>query len=380
MRIAQICPFYAPHAGGVESHVGRLSRQLVRLGHEVTVVTSRFDPRLPLRETVDGVAIRRVPVRGVWLNTPIDPKVASEVKELRADVAHLHYPPPLTPYFAARGLRGRPMPLVLTYHCDLYLPGPAGRLLTGIVEGLLLPSVLRRADRIIVHTQSYGATSSMLRGRAIDVIPSLVDVDRFQPTGDAAARREVLGLTGRRVLVGMGRVVPHKGFDTALRMLPLLPEDVHLVLIGSGPALPRLVGLARRLGVAHRVRFLSDVRDEEVPSYLALGDVFVYPSQNRLEGFGLAIVEAMAAGLPVVIADMPGVREVIEANREGLLAEPMIPQDFARKVRTLLDDPSRARAMGRVGRQRVAARFSVPTVTAQIESVYRQLAEAGPRP
>ena len=377
MKIVQVCPFFAPHPGGVESHVGRLARQLVRDGHDVTVVTARYDPALPAEETIDGVRIRRTPVRGVWFNTPLDTRVGETLRASSADVVHLHYPPPITPYFAARALRRPPTPpIVLTYHCDLFLPGIGGRLLTETYERIFLPTLLRRVDRIIVHTKSYGATSAMLRDRETDVIPSLVDVARFRRDESADARRAALGLEGKRVLIGMGRVVPHKGFDTSLRMLPLLPADVHLLLIGSGPNLPPLVALAHRLGVAPRVHFLTDVTDADLPGYFALGDLFVYPSQNRLEGFGLAVVEAMAAGLPVVIADMPGVREVIEPDREGLLAQPMIPADFARQARRLLDDHALARRMGDAGRQRAEARYALTTVTAQVVAVYRQLLDA----
>ncbi len=379
MRIVQVCPFYAPHPGGVESHVRRLSTELVREGHEVTVLTTRYDPRLPIAEDLEGVHVLRVPVRGVLFNTPIDTRVGKVLRTLPADVIHMHYPPPLTPYFAARGLGPGHPPVVLTYHCDLYLPGPWGRLVTSTFERIMLPRLLRTADRIVVHTRSYGQTSAMLRHRTIDVVPSLVDVERFQSPPNADALRAELGLTGHRVLVFTGRLVPHKGFDTGIRALSLLPKDVTMLVIGSGPNLPTLVALARRLGVAERVRFLTQVADRDLPRYFALGHVFVYPSQNRLEGFGLAIAEAMSAGLPVVIADMPGVREVIEDGREGLLAQPMIPQDFVRQVRRLLDDPGLAQRMGEAGRIRARQRYGLETVTRQIVALYESTRSDSPR-
>jgi glycosyltransferase involved in cell wall biosynthesis len=138
-----------------------------------------------------------------------------------------------------------------------------------------------------------------------------------------------------------------------------------------------LVGLARRLGVGDRVRFCPAVSDEELPRFLALGDVFVFPSQNRLEGFGLAVAEAMAVGLPVVVADMPGVREVIESGREGLLAEPLIASDLAEKIRTILDDPLVAKRMGRAGRERAEARYALPVVARALVTLYEGLRATG---
>ena len=377
MRIVQVLPFFYPHAGGVESHVRGLVREFVREGHEVMVVTSRYDRRLPKEEEVEGYRILRTRTLGVLLDTPLDFGTGPASRPIEADVFHLHYPPPLTSYFATRALARRHAPVCLTYHCDLYLPGLTGRLLAGIYQTVFLPATLDRTDRIIVHTRSYGGTSAMLRGRELTVIPSAVDLDRFRPGLDASRIRSDLRLDGKRVLVFTGRLVPHKGVDVILEALAQLPKDVVLVVIGAGPRLPSLVGLARRLEVEDRVRFCPAVTDEELPYFLALGDVFVFPSQNRLEGFGLVVAEAMAAGLPVVVADMPGVREVIEPGKEGLLAEPLIASDLADKVRILLDDPALARRMGRAGRERAEALYALPVVVRSLLSLYASLRATG---
>lgn len=377
MRIVQVAPFFYPHTGGVESHVRAISRELVRQGHAVTVLTSRYDPALPGDEEVDGIAIRRAPTLFTWFNTPVAPAMRREVAALGADVVHMHYPPPLSAYYAARGLRTARVPVCLTYHCDLYLPGPAGRLLTALSERLFLPTILRRSDRIVVHARSYGITSNALRARELTVIPSAVDIDRFRPDLPADTVRRRLDLDGRRVLAFAGRLVPHKGVDTILRALLELPADVALLVIGAGPHLDSLVGLAERLRVEDRVRFVGAVPDEELAAYLRAADLFVFPSQNRLEGFGLVVAEAMACGLPVVIADMPGVREVIEPGKEGLLAEPLIASDLAAQVRVLLDDPPLARAMGAAGRRRAEKRYGLPIVARELLSLYAGLRGAG---
>jgi glycosyltransferase involved in cell wall biosynthesis len=377
VRIVQVTPFYFPHAGGVESHVRALAGEFVREGHEVTVLTSRHDRSLPVEERIDGVRVVRARTLGVVFNTPIDSGISRAIRSLDADVVHLHYPPPLTSYFAVRGLRGSAVPVCLTYHCDLYIPGTSGRILTGLYERLFLPPTLARVRRVIVHTRSYGLTSAPLRGRPLEIIPSSVDLDRFRPDVDGTALKHRLGLDGKRVIVFTGRLVPHKGIDVLLRTMPELPDDVAAVIVGRGPRLSGLRSLAGRLRVQERVRFCSDVSDEALPSYLRMADLFVFPSQNRLEGFGLAVAEAMASGLPVVIADMPGVREVIEPGREGLLAEPMIGGDLAAKVRELLDDPARRERMGTAARRRAEERYGLPKVAGQLIAVYRSLIAAG---
>ncbi len=377
MRIVQVLPFYHPHAGGVESHVRGLVREFTREGHEVTVVTSRYDRHLPAQEEMEGYRVLRARSLGVVLDTPLDFGIGRAVRPLEADVFHLHYPPPLTSYFATRVLARRKAPVCLTYHCDLYLPGAPGRLLAGIYQTVFLPATLDRTRRIIVHTRSYGATSAMLRGRELSVIPSAVDLERFRPGLDVSRIRTDLRLEGKRVMIFTGRLVPHKGVDVILEALAQLPKDVVLVVIGAGPRLPSLVGIARRLGVEDRVRFCPAVSDEDLPRFLALGDVFVFPSQNRLEGFGLVVAEAMAAGLPVVVADMPGVREVIEPGREGLLAEPLIATDLADKVRIVLDDPALAKRMGRAARDRAEALYALPVVARSLINLYEGLHATG---
>jgi glycosyltransferase involved in cell wall biosynthesis len=377
VRIVQVSPFFAPHPGGVESHVRAISAELVRRGHDVTVVTSRYDPSLPEEESIDGIRVLRAKTRTVLFETPLDVGVGSAVRGLDADVVHLHYPPPLTSYFATRGLARHPVPVCLTYHCDLYLPGWAGRVLTGIYERVFLPRTLRRIRTIIVHTRSYGLTSRPLRGRELVVIPSAVDLLRFRPDVDGSAVRTKLGLDGGRVIAFTGRLVPHKGVDVIVRALPELPSDVKLLVVGRGPRLSELHALARRLGVDERIRFCPDVSDADLPQYLRAADLFVFPSQNRQEGFGLVVAEALAAGLPVVIADMPGVREVIEPGVQGVLVEPMIQHDLVAKLRTLLDDEPARRRMGVAARRRAEEEFGLRTVVDELTKVYQDLRAAG---
>jgi glycosyltransferase involved in cell wall biosynthesis len=377
VRILQVSPFYYPHAGGVESHVRSLAGEFVRQGHEVTILTSRYDRSLRTEEERDGCRIVRAPSMGVAFNTPIDPAMQRIVGTIRTDIAHMHYPPPLTSYFASRGLASRRTPTCLTYHADLFLRGLGGRMLTELYQRVFLPGTLNRVDRIIVHTRSYGLTSTMLRDRALTIIPSVVDLERFRPGINGTEVRQMLAIEGKRVLVFTGRLVPHKGLEVVLRAIPELPVDVVMLVIGSGPRLGELIRLARRLRISERVRFCPAVSDVDLPRYLSCGDLFVFPSQNRLEGFGLAIAEAMAVGLPVLIPDMPGVREVIEPGKEGLLAEPLLVADFAAKIRLLLDDEPLRRRMGQAARARAEERYGLATVVEQLLKVYRDLIAAG---
>jgi len=136
--------------------------------------------------------------------------------------------------------------------------------------------------------------------------------------------------------------------------------------------------LAISMGVAERVRFLGRVSDERLPEVYAACDVFALPSVSRLEAFGIVALEAMSTGKPVIVADIPGVREMIEDGRDGLLADPMNPRDLAEKIRRLLSDPEARRTMGARGREKVLESFSIERVTDRIEAVYSAILD-GPK-
>jgi phosphatidylinositol alpha-1,6-mannosyltransferase len=374
MRIVQICPFFTPHVGGVESHVGIVATELSRRGHQVTVLTSRHERYLPVKERDPrGFDIVRTPSLGTLFATPITLSVGKTLRDLDADLFHLHYPPPVTSYFAARMLRHRDTPTCLTYHCDLDLKGPAGRLVAGLYQKLFLPLTLDVPDSIIVHTIGYGKTSRFLRDLPLVIIPSLVDTTRFHPGEDDTELRKKLGAEGKRILLFVGRLVPHKGVDDLIRALPLLPEDVLLVIVGDGPDLETLQDFAGNRGVQQRVRFVGAVSAEDLPRYYATATLFVFPSQNRLEGFGLAPLEALASGKPVVVADMPGVREVVVEGEDGLLAQPLLPENLAEKCIALLNDPSRMELMGRMARENALKKYSISVVVDRLEKLYLEL-------
>ncbi len=372
MRIVEVCPFFKPHVGGVESHVALVAAELARRGHEVTVLTSLHDRTLSTEERDPaGYRIVRTPILGTVLATPLTLRIGGYLEKMAFDVVHLHYPPPLTSYFAARALRGRSDRVYLTYHCDLYLEGPIGGLLAALYQKMFLPQTLAVARRVIVHTESYASTSRYLTGISAHVIPSLVDTDHFHPMTEDPELRSRLGAEGKRIVLFVGRLVPHKGVDDLLRAVEMLPSDVLLVIVGGGPDLPLLQKEALDLGLSHRVVFAQGVPDDELPRYYALATVVASPSQNRLEGFGLAAVNAMACGRPVIVADMPGVREVVENGVDGLLTEPLIPEDLAKKLSAILSDPGLLFEMGQKARENAVRKYGVSVVVDQLEKLFQ---------
>ncbi len=376
MRIAQVSPWFYPHLGGVESHVRALSKALAARGHEVTVVTTRHDPSLAEEESMDGFRVVRVKPRAIVMRTPIAPKMRASLRALDTDVLHGHFPPPLAAHYATSVGVERGTPSVVTYHCDVEIASAFGVLMESLYRRSFGASTLDQATKVVVTTRTYAATSRAVWRHNPAVIPNAVDHRRFHPDVDPSAVRAKLRIGPTELVVLLvSRIEPHKGIEHFVEAARYVPEARFLVA-GDGSLTPTMRRLASTLGVADRIRFLGRVSEAGLPQLYAACDVFVLPSVSRLEAFGIVALEAMATGKAVVVADIPGVREVIEDGKEGLLADPVNPQALAKKIRWLLADPEARRAMGQRGREKVVASFSVERVTDQIEALYRSIANA----
>jgi len=205
------------------------------------------------------------------------------------------------------------------------------------------------------------------------VIPNAVDHRRFRPDVDGSAVRAKLRIPPEvPIVLLVGRIVPHKGVEHFVEAARYVP-DARFLVAGGGSSLDAMKRLALSMGVADRVRFLGRISDDRLPEVYAACDVFVLPSVSRLEAFGIVALEAMSTGKPVIVADIPGVREMIEDGRDGLLADPVNPRDLAEKIRRLLSDPKARRTMGARGREKVLESFSIERVTDRIEAVYRAI-------
>jgi glycosyltransferase involved in cell wall biosynthesis len=175
---------------------------------------------------------------------------------------------------------------------------------------------------------------------------------------------------GARVLLSVARLVRQKGLDVAVDALPTIRErhpDAVLVVLGEGPERAGLEEQARRRGVSEALRLPG--RAGDVAAWLQRADVLVHPA--RWEGFGLAVLEAMVAGLPVVGSRVSSLPELVADGRTGVLVPPDDSDALAAAVSELLDDPDLARQLGEAGRERASKEFSVERMAERTLDVYR---------
>ena len=199
---------------------------------------------------------------------------------------------------------------------------------------------------------SAKAQSSMVK-----VAPG-IDVDHFIPT-DASALRESLGITKKKVIVSVGRLVHRKGQDCLIESMPQILSsvpDAHLLLIGQGPYREHLQELVRKHRLESSVTFIGRIEYKDLPMYLCAGEIFAMPSRSRLmglevEGLGIVYLEASSCGLPVLAGSSGGAPDAVVQNITGLVVDGTNHEQIATAAIELLNNSSASQLMGAAGRQ-----------------------------
>jgi phosphatidylinositol alpha-1,6-mannosyltransferase len=199
---------------------------------------------------------------------------------------------------------------------------------------------------------SAKAQSSMVK-----VAPG-IDVDHFIPT-DASALRESLGITKKKVIVSVGRLVHRKGQDCLIKSMPQILSrvpDAHLLLIGQGPYREHLQELVRKHRLESSVTFVGRIEYKDLPMYLCAGEIFAMPSRSRLmglevEGLGIVYLEASSCGLPVLAGSSGGAPDAVVQNITGLVVDGTNHEQIATAAIELLNNSSASQLMGAAGRQ-----------------------------
>jgi phosphatidylinositol alpha-mannosyltransferase len=311
----------------------------------------------------DGVRFVGTPVRVPFNGSvaPISPdpaarwRIRGHLERFRADVLHAHEP--FAPSVSLAGVLGATGPVVATFHAF----AERGRTLTALAP-VLRPLWNRLDVRLAVSEAAASFVGARFDGE-VRIVPNGVDVGRF-----ADAKPADLG--PGPTLLFVGRLEPRKGFRTAVAAFELLSAelpDLRLVVVGEGAERGAVDGLAP--AVRGRTSMLGFVAEAAKPGVVAAADVLVAPATGG-ESFGVVLVEAMAAGVPVVASDIPGYRDVVRDGTNGLLVPPEDPVAVAAAVRRLLAEPALADRL-REGGRTAAARYDWAVVTDQVEAAYR---------
>jgi glycosyltransferase involved in cell wall biosynthesis len=367
-----------PHCGlapettsGGETYERELLVRLGRCGVRLDVILAR-DKRHP--EGVPNWTVHRFRIgRGLrwWIAPAVVPAAikrawdAAPFDLLRAHSLRFIGPSAL---WARRRFR-LPVPVVAHHHhLD---PSPLNRLLER--------RVVNAADRVVVGSEfacRQLAAELGCRTDHVAVVPYGVD-ERFEPRPRRPDLVERYGLRGHRVVLFLGGLKPRKNLplllDVFARVAGAVP-DVRLLIAGGGPLRAELERRARALALAERLVFTGYVPEADKVDHFNLADVFVFPS--AMEGFGLAVGEAMSCGLPVVASDRGSIPELLVDGEGGFLRDPAAPERFAEALRVVLGDADRRAVQGHANRARIDARFRWDRCVAATAAVYEETVAA----
>jgi rhamnosyl/mannosyltransferase len=373
MRILHVGKYYPPHRGGMETALRHLAEGLAGAGQRVRVLVAGDGPTTR-RDDLPGEpgGLIRAGVAFTWNSQPVTLALARllhrELATFAPDVVHLHTPNPLACWAwlrAGRRAREHHRRLAVWHHSDIVRQRLGGRLVRPIVR-----RCLAAADGISVSSAQLREGSRELapwRDR-VAVIPFGIDPEPFA-VGEPAADAPFLFL---------GRLVPYKGLDVLLEALVRVPA-ARLEIVGAGPLAGSLAARIAASSLAGRVRLRGEVPDAELPPLLARSRALVLPSRDHSETFGLSLLEAMAAGLPLIASDLPtGIRQLARPGHTGWLVPPGDAGALAAGLSACLEDPAEARRRGRAGRELVRAHYTRERMAADLLAWYSELLAVPP--
>jgi glycosyltransferase involved in cell wall biosynthesis len=398
-RVCILIGAFFPVVGGGETHALLLSRELVRMGGQVTVVTRRTSSSLKKMEMIEGVPVHRV-------NAPASPRFGKYAMLFpalfRLIALRNEYDVIYVCALRVLGVVGIVAALLLGKKCVLRSES-CGELSGDFIwqsfhsesapkQNILIRAVLAMRNRFYRRADAFLSISSLIEkefkacGVPADKLCSIscgLDTERFSPVNpeQKKVRRATLSLPDAFVFAYSGKLNLGKGLDVLLRAWKRIAQEkgnIHLVLIGGGAE--HFMSCERELrdfvdhwGLGERVTFTGYVANVE--HYLQAIDAFVFPSLK--ESFGLAPLEAMACGVPVISTRVGELPHVIEDGKSGLLVDAGNEDELYRAMVQIADDPAASTRMAKVGRETVVARLGIRQVAEQHEGLFSKLCEEG---
>ncbi len=382
MKILFLTDTYSPHVGGVARSIESFAAEFRRLGHEVLIIAPQFDPPREDEQWVVRVpALTHFHGTDFSLPVPTPGVVAPAVDQFQPDIVHAHHPF-LMGGTALRIAQSRQLPLVFTHHTmyDQFThyvsgePADDSPLLTQFVASLVA-GYANLCDQVIAPSQSV---ADLLRSRSvetpIEIIPTGIDIERFAH-GDGADFRRRHHIDPSALVVGhVGRLALEKNLDFLSRavaqVLSRHPQAWFLV-VGSGACEPSIREVFRSAGVEDRLLMAGTCQGQElVDAYHAM-DLFAFAS--RCETQGMVVAEALAAGLPVVALDGPGVREVVADGKNGRLLAHEDLAAYVESLDSLLHLPPQERQALRNGVLATAGELSISRTAERELALYERV-------
>jgi glycosyltransferase involved in cell wall biosynthesis len=381
MKIGIFTNNFRPFVGGVTRSIETFAREFDKKGHEVHIFAPRFEGYKKDEKAVYRVpAIPRFNHTDFSLPLPFSLKVRSIFDKLELDLVHVQHPFFLGEMGMHLG-KNRGLPIILTYHTQYekyshYAPIDSDLVKRWIVN--VCTSFCNLCDLVVAPSEDI---RNLLISRdvktRIEVIPTGVDFELYKNPDRQWFRREFGIDEGKKVLVHVGRLAKEKNLDFLFRSVAVVMKknkEVLLFIAGEGDQKERLRNLAGQLGIQDQVLFHGKMTSDELVNAYAGGDLFVFSSKTETQG--LVVLEAMAAGMPVVAVDAPGLRDVVADGVCGFLTSED-PQDFSEKILFLIQSADKKETFSRAS-LKIARQFSSSKMADRMLKEYSHLLQQSP--
>jgi len=379
MRILHLLTYYRPHISGLTIYVERLARALVGAGHDVTVLTARYDPTLSAHEALDGVKVIRAPVVVRISKGVIMPRYGSMLRGLlpHVDVVHLHLP-----QFDGAGIAlnaklfGKPT--LLTIHGDIRLPNTPFNKAVQPVINTMNRIAGDNVDRVVSYTEDFARHSAFL-SRYLDklrIVPPPIEISQPSPF-DIATFGNQWRVTTRPVIGMCARLATEKGVEILVEALEIVRRDMpgarvlfagpYRTVVGEEQYAKALAPRFDALGEAWT--FTGPLQGRDLSAFFGACDMTVLPSLNSTESFGLVQVESMLCGTPSICSDLPGVRVPVQTTGMG----EVVPVGDALALAQAILRVAHSRDSYVKGRDAIAAHYSTARTLREYELLYGEM-------
>lgn len=369
LNVLQLSKFYPPVEGGIESVVFEITEELVRLGQRVSVLCANTRNETEVQDS--RYLVVRAASWGKLFSMSLSPALISRLRTMvaPADVVHVHMPDPMAA-LALRLTLPKSHKLVVHWHSDV-----VNQKLTLRLYEPLQTWLLNRADSIVTTSQRYGQDSHALQQYAGKITAIPIGIRPLAQPKEDAIQAVNNRYGNKRIIFSLGRHVYYKGFSVLIDAAQHLPDDAVVVIGGRGPLSGVLAAKIKQMGLESKVYLPGRLSDEEVAAHYHAACLFCLPSVFKSEAFGVVLLEAMAAGKPIVATDIrgSGVPWVNQHGSTGINVPPADPPALARAICELLNDKARADDMGAAGKKRFSNDFTVEMMGQRFLDVYRSL-------
>lgn len=361
MKIAILTPvFPAEHLPGLA--VYNIAKNLAKK-HEVHVITS-LDKSLPKSSAEDGIYVHafktpKIPILRTFFYYM---KSFTAIKKIALDIVNVQ-----TIFLAPSGLLAKKFLhtpyIVYGRGSDVYLPWR--------FKNLISKPMIKHADSVIALTEDMKGAIQRIYDREVFVIPNGINLERFECLSKERMRKRLHIRDDENICIFVGSLRPVKGVRYLIEAMKIIADkntNTRLFIVGDGEERKFLENRSRDLNIVQYINFVGQVPNEEVPWYMVSADIFILPSLS--EGFPVAVLEAMASGLPVITTNLRALHEFVNDGENGLLAEPKNPEQIADKILMLLEDDELRVRMSKKNKE-VVEKYSWEVIVGRLEGVYK---------